>query len=103
MSSTDFDALCSGPLAPLLASLEENRKKAVGKFQIGMAITAVLVLLALFIPGPVAVKLVAAIFIGVIGWLISGAGLGKVSKSLKDPAYAAICEARVPRMSLSTS
>lgn len=94
MSSTDVDALCDGPLAPLLAGLEQTRKKAVGRYQLGLGITAVLVVLAFLIPGPLAMKLVVAFFVGLIGWVVSGLGLDKVSKGLKDPAYAAICEAR---------
>lgn len=94
MSATDFDALCDGPLAGVLSGLEDSRKKAVRTFWIAMAVAVIVAGLALIFAPNMTLKLVIAVFALLGGWFLGSMPMGKVGRSLKDPAYAAICGAR---------
>lgn len=94
MSSSDFDALCDGPLAPALAGLEEQRKAALKKHWVTIGIAAVIAIAALILLrfGFLGWVIAVAALIG--GWIFASGHLSKAGRSLKDPALQAITGAR---------
>ena len=94
MSASDFDDLCDGPLAPVLAGLETVRQAAIRRFWMMMAGFVVAALAALiFIPN-FGLRLFTAFAIGLVGWIVSSRPLDRAGRALKDPVLAAIGSAR---------
>lgn len=94
MSTQDFDALCSGPLAAVIEGLETSRKQAVQRFWMimgGAAVAGVLAIL-LFRFGFVGWVIAGLALLG--GWIFGSGPLSKAGRALKDPTLQAIGAAR---------
>lgn len=94
MSSSDFEALINGPLAPALAGLEDARKAAMKKRWITFGIAAVVAVLALVLLQGGVFGWVLAIIALIGGWIWGSSHLDKAGRTLKDPALTAITQAR---------
>lgn len=94
MSSTDFESLINGPLAPALAGLEEARKAAMKKRWMIFGAAAVLAIVFVFVVPRGVFGWALAIFALIGGWIWGSSFLDKAGRTLKDPALAAITQAR---------
>lgn len=94
MTPPDFDQLCDGPLAPVLEGLEAPRRAAVTRFAWIMAGFAVVAVAALVFIPDLAFKFFGAGAILFAGWLVASRPLEATARALKEPAAAAISQAR---------
>lgn len=94
MSSTDFEGLINGPLAPALAGVEDARKAAMKKRWITFGIAAVIALLLAFVVPRGVFGWILAIVALVGGWIWGSRALDQAGRNLKDPALNAIAGAR---------
>lgn len=94
MASSDFEAICDGPLAGALEGLERARKQAVQRYWITVAVCVGLAIIALIFLPNLTLRLFALFGLGLAGLILASQPLAKAARGLKVPALEAIAQAR---------
>jgi hypothetical protein len=93
ITAADFTALCShGPVASQIQTIETNRKAALSRFWITVAIGAALTLVLAFVLGQAAVVLGVIAFLGgaIATYIVASGPLHKAASDIKLPTLQAL-------------